>query len=53
MCACLIFLIVVILAALTYAMLHALWTLAGGIILLAVVIAIFGKKASAARKSGH
>jgi hypothetical protein len=53
MCACLVFLILAILLALAYAVLHALWTMAGAILLLAVVLAIFGKKASAARKSGH
>jgi hypothetical protein len=53
MCACIVFLVVLILAALMYTVIHAMWSATGGILVIAFLIWLFGRKAAAARKSGH
>jgi hypothetical protein len=53
MCACVVFLIVAVLAAFVYTLMHAMWLAAAAVVVVAIGIALFGKKAAQARKSGH
>jgi membrane protein implicated in regulation of membrane protease activity len=51
MCACGCFLILAIAAALVYSVLHGLWLAAAAVLLFALIVGWFGRKAAAARKS--
>ena len=53
MCACIVFLVAAILLALVYAVLHAMWLATVGILVIAFLLWLFGRKAAAARKGGH
>jgi hypothetical protein len=49
MCACGCFLLVAVLAALVYSVMHGLWLVAVSVVLFAVVIGWFGRKATRSR----
>jgi hypothetical protein len=53
MCACGCFLIVAVVAALVYTVMHGMWLAAAGVVVAAGLIGVFGKKAATARNSGE
>jgi membrane protease YdiL (CAAX protease family) len=52
MCACGCFIVAAVLAALVYSVMHGLWAIAAGVLIMAIVLGWFGKKAAGRRKPG-
>jgi membrane protein implicated in regulation of membrane protease activity len=50
MCACGCFLVLIIVAALVYSVMHGLWLAVVAVVLFAAVVGWFGQKAAASRK---
>jgi hypothetical protein len=50
MCACGCFVLVAVIGALVYSVMHGLWLAAVAVLLFAVIVGWFGKKAAGARK---
>ncbi len=51
MCACGCFVVVAVVAALVYCVMHGLWVAAIGVLIFSAVVGWFGKKAAGSRKA--